>query len=278
MRLMSKIILAVFLMYGSPAFAQDPVLYAKDSVIEVNEDADCYTNFFQRGEMIKTPGSFMVLGKTGKVSSLKTFLNAYDIEKGNEYMLIDLDKDGKKELVIHNYTGGAHCCDEFYFLKYVSPNRYQLTSKLFAGDVCVDESNVFEYNFHQQLGYFFTCFACSYEDSTDAAPVPVSSVEIKYNKGKLVVVPGTKELRSTINDNLAKLGELPYQAVDPELGQDGGQRKAIAMNIVVFYYSFGKNLVETQKLFNKYYKHPDAKKVWAELLKQFQYISKDSSI
>ncbi len=80
----------------------------------------------------------------------------------------------------------------------------------------------------------------------------------------------------TINDNLGKLGELPFGKLDDELAMDEGFRKEVAMNLAVFYYSFGKNMAETQKLFNKYYKYPDAKKVWTAFSKSLLYIKKDN--
>jgi hypothetical protein len=57
---------------------------------------------------------------------------------------------------------------------------------------------------------------------------------------------------------------------------DEGLRKEFAMNLVVYYYSFGRNLAQTQQLFNKYYKFPDAKKIWAEFARQLQGIRKSS--
>lgn len=60
------------------------------------------------------------------------------------------------------------------------------------------------------------------------------------------------------------------------MDQDDGFRKEIALNLAVFYYSFGKNMLETQKLFNKYYKFPDTKKVWAAFVKNLGYIKKES--
>jgi len=79
-----------------------------------------------------------------------------------------------------------------------------------------------------------------------------------------------------INDNLGKLGELPFGKLDDELAMDDGLRKEVAMNLAVFYYSFGRNLSETQKLFDKYYRYPDAKKVWAAFTKSLLYIRKDN--
>ncbi len=92
----------------------------------------------------------------------------------------------------------------------------------------------------------------------------------------MIPAPVDRELRSQINDNLGKLGEQPYEKLEDEIAQDNGLRKEFAMNLAVFYYSFGKNIIETQKLFNKYYKFPDAKKVWTAFLKQLQHMKKDN--
>jgi hypothetical protein len=252
-------------------------LHAVDSVIELE---DCYDHFFQQSERVVLPVKIMLVKKNGKTVSLKSFLNIND--KDNfpivqpQYGLADLDNDGKKELVIYNFTGGAHCCDEFYFYKNIAPNKYQHAAKTFAGNVCITNKNKFTFSFYEQFGYFFTCYACEYEDTSDTAPQPVHSILLKYFKGKLRVVPGDKELRSVIIDNLGKLGEQPYQKLQDEIDQDKGVRKELALNLAVFYYSFGEKWIETKKLFDKYYRFPDAKKVWAAFVQILNEIRKEN--
>ena len=264
--------------------AQDEVLYQKDSVVE--KGMDCTAGFFSRTEKPGSPEKIVLVAKNQKTFKLPVFMASIhpDGKKmassamgiSQDYGLIDLDQDGKKELVISNNTGGAHCCDELYFFKNTGPNKYQFAARTFAGDVCISDRNEFVYYFNQHLGYFFTCFACSYQDTTDGAPVELRGILLEYKKGKLAIIPGDQELRSIINDNLGKLGEQPYIKLENATAQDEGLRKEFAMNLAVFYYSYGKNIAETQKLFNKYYKFPDAAKVWAEFLKQLQTIRKTS--
>lgn len=238
-----------------------------DTVIE---QENCYDNFFKQSEKITSPKKIMLVAKNGKTVSLASFAgnnntnNIMGIQ--SQYGLANLDNDGKKELVVFKYTGGAHCCDDFYFFKNIAPDKYQYVAKTFAGDVCVTDKNEFIYSFYQDYGYFFTCFACTYQDTSEAAPQPVRRITLKYSKGKLIVSPGDKELRNTINDNLGKLAEQSYQKLQDEADQDNGLRKEFAFNLAVFYYSFGKNLIETKKLFDKYYQFPDSKKVWADFV------------
>lgn len=261
------------LIFSTVQAQEDSVRYAKDSAIVT--DTDPTTDFFQHGERIPASTKTLLITKAGKIIRLQTWLKDQDMRYA-DHTLADLDNDGKKELLVSNFTGGAHCCDEIYIFKSIGVNKYQYVIKLFAGNTEITKEKQFIYNFHEQLGYFFTCFACSYGDTSDTAPVEVHSITLKYNKGKLAIIPGDKELRNTINDNLAKLGEQPYEKPDEYMGQDNGLRKEIAMNLAVFYYSFGRSLPETQKLFYKYYKHPDAKKLWSTFVKNLNYIKSDN--
>jgi len=244
----------------------DTVLHAKDSVIEA-ESQDCYVRFFDHAIKISSPSKIILITKDKKTTSLSKFIKTNDLRETALYSLADLDHDGKNELVIRNYTGGAHCCDEFYFFKGIGPDKYQYAAKTFAGNSCINDQDEITYNFYEQFGYFFTCYACTYEDSSEAAPGEVPDLVLKYSKGRLVIIPGDKELRNMINDNLGKLSERPYQKLDNDADQDDGVRKEFALNLATFHYSFGKNINETKKLFDRYYKFPDAKKVWTEFIK-----------
>lgn len=252
---------------------RDTVMYQRDSAIADNQDPT--VTYFQQGEKAKDPGKIILLTKTGKTKTLQAFLSNPDMMYP-DYVFDDIDSDGKKELLITSYTGGAHCCDELYFFKNIGPGKYQQTAKLFGGHTLVTPKKQFVYTFVEQFGYFFTCYACGYVDTTDEAPIDMHAITIRYNKGKLLVVPGDKELRSILLDNLGKLSEQPYEVIDEDLGQDNGLRKEFAMNLAVFYYSFGKNLTETKALFNRFYKFADARKVWTAFSTQIQYMKKDN--
>ena len=249
---------------------------ASDTVVPDTIDSDnCLDRFFTNPIHPDTK-TFLVLPK-GKVMTTAAFKKANDDEEYMKIGLTDLDHDGKKELLIYNYTGGAHCCDELYFFNKIGPNRYQLAAKTLGGVMCADDDNTFHYFFDQHFGYFFTCFACGIEDTTDEGVQPVHSIQLRYQKGKLAIVPGTTELKNLIVDNLAKLAEMPYQPIDPDLGQDDGTRKEFAMNLAVYYFSFGKNLPATKLLFTKYYNHPDKTAVWNEFSKTLQYVRADNN-
>lgn len=257
----------------------DTLMFARDSALDIPTDPT--TVFFQEGEKSKSPGKILLILKDRKTRSLSALMKSFAPDENGpspyaDHAFSDMDNDGKKELLISNFTGGAHCCDEIYVFKNIAPNKYQQAAKLFAGNTIITKEKEFIYDFHEQFGYFFTCFACGYEDSTDGAPLSISTILLRYNRGKMLVQPGDPELKTIILDNLDKLGEQPYQPLEDDIAQDNGLRKEIALNLVVYYYSFGKNLAETRQLFYKYYKHPDVKKTWAAFVKQLQYLQQEN--
>lgn len=274
----SRYLLAiVFLLsfrYSPAQVVTDTVMYQRDSVVEV--EADCTESFFERTKPVALPAKTSLVLSSGKTVSLAQFVKPAEFGPAPQYGLIDLDDDKKQELVIYNFTGGAHCCDEIYIFRGVGPNKYQQAGKMFAGNTCITQGNEFVFDFYEQFGYFFTCYACAWEDSTDAAQVPVHSITIAYSKGKLNVQKGDTELKSHITDMLARLSEQAYEKLDDDISFDNGLRKEFAMNLAVYYYSFGRNMPATQALFNKYYKFPDAKKVWASFTETIKYIRQEN--
>lgn len=248
-------------------------------------EPDCIETFFRSGTPVKHPANIKLVLKNKKTLSLKKFTNeinpdhiggdneisAFAVKSG----LVDLDHDGKKELVINNFTGGAHCCDEFYFFRPSSPGNYLFVAKTFAGDVCPGTNSEFSYGFYQMFGYFFTCYACSIqEDSTVSGLKPAGVINLKYTKGRLVVVPGNEQDKARIMSNLAILKNQPFVKMEEAYDQDNGLRKEFALNLAEYYFLFNKHLMETKKLFDAYYRFPDAKKVWKAFQETLKEVKK----
>lgn len=256
-------------------FAQDPrdtlVMYAKDSAVVPETEPTVL--FFQNGEKVPAHllGKTLLISKAKKTNTLARVLKNENMQFV-EHALADLDNDGKKELVINGFTGGAHCCDEITIYKNAGANRFQEAVRLFAGHTIITPEFEFSYGLHENFGYFFTCYACAYSDTSDEAPLDVSRLSLKYRNGKMYVEQTDNEFKSIINDNLGKLGEQPYQAPGDDPIVDDGLRKEFAINLAAYYFTYGKNLAATQQLFNKYYKYPDAKKVWAAFTRQLTAI------
>ena len=254
-------------------FAQqnaDTVLYQKDSAII--PETDPLTKLLQEGEKVAHPEKTMLILINGKQISMQRFMKS-NLSEFSDAALVDLDNDGKAELLFSNYTGGAHCCDEIYIFKKIGTNRFQLSGKMYADATGIDENKTFQYRLFELFGYFFTCYACGFPTEGEADPIENNTINIQYRQGRLQIVKGDKELLRIIHDNLGKLKEQPYVALKDDLAMDEGLRKEFAFNLGVYYYAFGKNFTSTKLLFDKYYKFPDAKKVWNQFVTTIKHIN-----
>jgi hypothetical protein len=257
------------------------VLHAQEDSAAGDETS--ILSFFKRSEKTTIPDKVFLVTKTGKTVTLANFLKSLEIADNFtspspvDYGLADFDNNGKKELVVFGFTGGAHCCDEIYLFKNIGSNKFRYVTKTFAGNVYIDEDNNIMYDFYEEFGYFFTCYACEYEDSSVTQTNPIHNIELRYSGGKLVVEDGGPEMLRAIRNKLAKLSSKPFQKLNSEIDQDDGLRREFALTLAVYYYSFGKrNLTSTKFLFENYYKFPDAKNVWTAFAKQLQYVQEDN--
>lgn len=254
--------------------AQDTVMYARDSALDIPTDPT--TLFFQEGEKTKTPGKVILVMRDKKVKSLSALLKSYSYDNEPspfaDYAFADLDKDGKKELLIYNYTGGAHCCDEIIVFRNTGINRFQHAGRMIGGNTIIEKGG-FTFHFTEPFGYFFTCFACEYED---ASLIENFSIRLRYANGRIKTVAGDSAYRNLIIKNLKSLGSKPYQPLEEDIEQDDGWRKEIAFNLACYYYAFGKNLVNTKSLFQQYYKYPDAVNFWKQFARQISYMRQEN--
>jgi hypothetical protein len=243
------------------------------SVNQVSGNTDSASSFFSIHEKIDKDAwpSVKLVSRNRKSTNLHAVLN--DPEKTyHDHVLADLDGDGIKELVVSLFTGGAHCCDEILIFRQTAPGKYTHAARVFAGHSLFSANNELVFTFYEHFGYFFTCYACGLTDTSDTAPIDIRAIVLRYGKGGLRVKPGDQELRSAVMDNLGKLSEMPYEELGEDVLMDHGLRKEFAMNLAVYYYSFGKNLVDTRALFRRYYKFPDSAKVWSAFVKQLKEV------
>ena len=247
----------------------------KTQIVDTVEE-NCTTAFFNSGEKENNSQNVFV-EVDGRKSTLAAFIDTVTAgdDRLKEFVstgLFDLDGDGKKELVMNGYTGGAHCCDIFHFFENIEPNTYRHVGSTFAGDVCPVKGNTFNFYFFQSLGYFFTCYACGYSTDEYTPIGDKAFFSFKYDKGKLVIIPGNAKQKEYLIANLKQLSKQPYKKIEDD-GMDDGLRKEYALTIATYYFSFGKDMGDTKMLFDKYYTFPDATKVWNELASNLQYIA-----
>jgi len=226
---------------------------------------DCYETFFNSAVKIKNANSIK-LQLNKREQSMASYIKQNVSGLEQRTALQDLDGDGKAELVIYNFTGGAHCCDEFYFFKAVGANKYAPTGKLFAGNTCIT-GNTFLFDFAEPFGYFYTCYACELEGKKNRSGdryERLANISLKYKAGKLLTNQGDAALKEKLLRNLRYIKSLGWDGGIKPGEFDDGRRKALAQSLAVYYFSFGKNASELKTVFTTYYPFKDASVVWKE--------------
>ena len=74
----------------------DSVMYQRDSAITA--DADPTVLFFEQNEKVASPATVSLVTKANKIVKLSAFLKSTGIYA--DHVLADLDKDGKKDIVL----------------------------------------------------------------------------------------------------------------------------------------------------------------------------------
>lgn len=260
----------------SPA---DSLHLSKDSTHNNSDSVvyeDCYEKFFKGGTQFTDSDKVMLTLKNGSQVSLKKFFSGENASKYARCTLKSIDGDTIPELVIYDYTGGAHCCDEIeVFAK--DKKGYNFKAKLFGGFACVDSStDIFTWSFNETLGYFFGCYACGFSDSVHGFST-IRELQLRYVNGKFEVQHYAAADEKQLIHNLEVLQQHGYEDLQDGM-MDSGWRKEFAMNFAVWHYNNGKNWDTTKKLFDKYYTFKDSVKVWKEFYSTLKDAEKQNSI
>lgn len=186
----------------------------------------------------------------------------------------DLDNDGIPELLITYWSGGAHCCDITSIYKNEDRNVYKRVFE-FSGNLQISSGGISTVelicSFYEDIGYFFSCYACSIEDQVptrDFAPV----IYFSYEKGKFVL-PKHQFLNDEIIKDLTFLSGRNVPPLDTDQFDDG-TRKAYAARIISYYFNNDMNLEETRSLFDKYYINEDQSAIWKEIVERIKWMRK----
>lgn len=254
------------------------LLSAGGQAQEVRDTTDCLGAFFKKWQPVRGKTPVILVDQKKKTATLSSILKRNSLGESVKAGLLDLDRDGNKELLLYQFTGGAHCCDIVSIYVASGNNRYALANTLFAGNTCIYDS-IFVFNFYESFGYFFTCYACDYSFNSKLPGLQYTSeIRLRFRKDRLEVIPGTATLLAQIKKNLSLLTALNWDGgVKTEGDQDDGRRKDVALNLAVYYYSFGRDLPGTRKLFENYYKYRDARKVWSEFSLQLERIRAENT-
>ncbi|OWY25952.1 hypothetical protein C7N43_34020, partial [Sphingobacteriales bacterium UPWRP_1] len=179
-----------------------------------------------------------------------------DFKNWREIVFADIDGDGVAELLTTYFTGGAHCCFVYNFYQKISKNTYKSIFEFVGGEYSIKISkNRLRVSFYEQLGYFFTCYACRIKDelpNKDFYP----HFTMVYENSNLFLSDYDSSLNANIIENLAFLKKRGVPDLDDMMGFDDGTRKFYAEHIITYYFNNVirvQDLAPTKKIFNQYY-------------------------
>jgi len=191
-----------------------------------------------------------------------------------EAKMLDIDSDGKDELFVYQYTGGAHCCEcvAMYKPKPKTKMEYQFVIDFCAkygtlqlDDVGVGTNNaLIKVSIFEEMGYFHTCYACFPEINV---PV-ISNLYLMCDKAGIHYT-SIPQLNDSIIESLSELKNIPIRNIDLNdlTDFDDGNRKCFAMNLMCYYFNNQQNEIATKQLFYQYYPDiPDRDTIWTEII------------
>src|ERR1041385_7243024 len=103
--LLFAIILFSVLVHARNNFFQQDTFHVKDGVVSKDIlsgdiEEDCFEKFFDKAEKLQSPGKTILISKPGKTQTVSSFMKNDEMGEESRHGLIDLDNDGKKEIVI----------------------------------------------------------------------------------------------------------------------------------------------------------------------------------
>ena len=201
----------------------------------------------------------------------KTIFNKIFLDRILSIKDYDLNKDGKKEILIEMYSGGAHCCTSLYASE-ISGNGFVLSDSINWGNSFyeiedIDNDGKYEIaGVNDMFAYAFTNYAES----------RFSLLIYGYENNKFTDITG--RFSSRINDNISGLRDELREYTDTgfqcmglneeTFNTEAGAVKAILAAIVADYNS----LNETSKgfeLIDSVYNCPDKEKFKLTLKNDF---------
>lgn len=228
------------------------------------DQRNCFAWFFKEAPVVEDSNSLFVALPGFPRISLKQMIRD-ELFNNVRVVLQDLDSNGSNELVIYNYSGGAHCCDEFFVLAPDATGTYSIQTKLFGGNTCISRNYEFSYNLYEGLGYFYACYACIYTDSAKGLMLP-PPIQYRYESGRFLLSGDTAATAAAALKNLNLLRKVPIKQL--QNNEDGGLRKMIAINLATLHFLRNSNWDATRALFDRFYVNKnDANEVWQQFRK-----------
>jgi hypothetical protein len=224
-------------------------------------------------EVIKcydSPGDFWfaILKKEGKV--LATFKRGYNRKEWTDFGLFSFLGGDKKQLIVEQFSGGAHCCWSYWILE-LSPDleviyesqQYPVGYDLVPVDL--DEDGVFE--FTQGILTF------DYFDRLCHALSPIPTVVFQYDEDRKKYSPAShlfpEYLLNGIEKDILKVKELNERTDFATYDDSGGEYLSAVLQVVLRYIYAGKEN-EAWSFYESEYHLPDKEEMKSKIKKKLK--------
>ena len=189
-----------------------------------------------------------------------------------KFNFTDIDNDFIPELETRYFTGGAHCCFVYNIFKQTSKNTFTQIFSFEGGEnsLSIEDDGIY-INFFEQLGYFFTCYACSIDDSLPNGYFR-PHLTLNYSQNGFTLAPKDDYLDRIIFEDLEYLKNRPIPKID-STRMDDGTRKAFAEHIITYHFNNQENSDSTKFVFDKYYLGEDSLEIWETIKNHVNSIS-----
>lgn len=197
----------------------------------------------------------------------KEFLKEYPLFV--EYEYFDMGNTEYPGIIGMVFSGGAHCCFNYTVYFPIGDNKYQAVYTFESGEgaVFIKDGMIFV-DFYEQLGYFYTCYACSLDSIRDKEGWQIPSYfRLSLKDGRLEMAAADELLNKEIIEDLEFLKTLPIQKiVEEDMGMDNGLRKAFALEMIAYMLNNQLSPESMRTFFMKYYTGDDREKIFADLM------------
>jgi hypothetical protein len=184
----------------------------------------------------------------------------------------DFNGDGKRNLLIGSYTGGAHCCI-MIFIGVMENGKFKIPDTLFLGNAGFNITD-FEKDGKLEIETASDMFAYAFTNFAETR-FPPRVYRVNNNKFVNVTKEYPKPVKDYIEELKADLKEFTdkgfecYGINDDTFNTDAGSVKTILAAITACYYSIGE-VKKGYELIDKSYKCPDKDKFVKILKNEFK--------
>lgn len=190
------------------------------------------------------------------------------------YYFLDLNNDGKMELVVVFWGGGGHCCNYLNIFKEAEGNVYVKIFENFRNQTLIDfyKDGCITTDVTEHYSYFSACYACNL-NTLMPYPEVLGIVSLKYDGNKMYFHYNADSVNIKLEANMKRMQEVAdrfkehivYKNLDAL-----GFYTTLLHNVLSYHFNNHQDFKKTKKFLFKYYTLKDKEEVADALFDAFR--------